>query len=267
MILLFNTIKAYTLRLFSIVLPQTRLADTNQRPPNKYKLDYIACAYEGLSVVEKNAKWGFVDLSGNLVIPLIYDDACSFSEGLAKVKKDEMTFIINTKGETVIAVPLDIEVLDDFKEGLMVVKKHDKLGFMDKTGHIIINFQYQNASSFREGLAVVVINDKRGFIDKTGHLVIPAQYDDSSKFFDGLASVKINDKWGVIDKQGQLVIPMIYDFISHFHHSETTDAQFNGEWIKIDKQGHQVADDLDDHHQGICHQKVNEILQKSHLEK
>ena len=39
---------------------------------------------------------------------------------------------------------------------------------------------------------------KRGFIDKTGHYVINPQFDGASSFSDGLAAVRIGDKWGYI---------------------------------------------------------------------
>ena len=41
---------------------------------------------EGLAAVKKDGKWGFIDLSGNLVIDTVYDSAGSFSEGLCAVQ-------------------------------------------------------------------------------------------------------------------------------------------------------------------------------------
>ncbi|MBK9634133.1 MAG: WG repeat-containing protein [Bacteroidetes bacterium] len=46
------------------------------------KYDYIGVFYEGLAVVRKYGKFGFVDNSGKEVIPLIYDDVIGFSEEL-----------------------------------------------------------------------------------------------------------------------------------------------------------------------------------------
>ena len=42
---------------------------------------------EGLAYHGKNGKYGFIDQSGNFVIPSIYDDASNFSEGFAAVKQ------------------------------------------------------------------------------------------------------------------------------------------------------------------------------------
>lgn len=255
--------KLICLITLSLLISQYSFANTCKRPPNKHHLDDIACSYDGLSVVDKKDKRGFVDLTGNIVVPIIYDDAYSFSNGVARVEKDNQTFFINTKGEMLFQVPNDIEVISDFKEELLIVKQNHKLGYMNKSGKMVIPFQYQNASDFREGFAVIVMNDKWGFINSQGKIVIPAQYDESTKFFDGLASVKVGDKWGVINTKGELVIPMIYDFIHLFKDSDITDAQFNGEWIKIDKQGNKVNMANKNFEKGIRHKKILEILNKA----
>ena len=44
---------------------------------------------DGYAAVEKNGKWGFVDVDGKLVIDCQYDDALSFSSGYAAVKQDD----------------------------------------------------------------------------------------------------------------------------------------------------------------------------------
>lgn len=55
------------------------------------------------------------------------------------------------------------------------------------------------------GLFPVYQNGKRGYIDKTGKIVINPQFDDARHFTEGLASVNIGDKWGYIDKAGKIV--------------------------------------------------------------
>ncbi|MBR5028815.1 MAG: WG repeat-containing protein [Bacteroidales bacterium] len=57
---------------------------------------------EGLARVKKNRKWGFIDKCGKVVVPLEYDDAYNFSEGLAVVWKGESRGYINKQGELVL---------------------------------------------------------------------------------------------------------------------------------------------------------------------
>lgn len=53
---------------------------------------------EGLGLVKVRGLWGYVDASGNLVIPPTVDNAQSFSEGLAAVKSDAFWGLIDQSG-------------------------------------------------------------------------------------------------------------------------------------------------------------------------
>lgn len=140
---------------------------------------------EGLIWAQKGDKVGFIDLSGNTVIPFVYEDASSFSEGLA-----------------------------------YVVKSH-KGGFIDKSNKIIIPFQYTawNDSEFSEGLAKMGVSlsghsnpDIYGFIDKTGKFIIKPQFENIvSDFKYGYSVVMYQGKYGAINKLGEFIIPNLYD--------------------------------------------------------
>ena len=53
-----------------------------------YNYDIVGKFHEGLAIVSKDSKWGFIDEKGNLVIPNIYDEAYDLIDGLAIVSKD-----------------------------------------------------------------------------------------------------------------------------------------------------------------------------------
>ena len=55
-----------------------------------------------MAAVKLNGKAGFINTKGKEVIPFVYDDADSFSEGLAPVKNNELWGFINKKNELVI---------------------------------------------------------------------------------------------------------------------------------------------------------------------
>ena len=105
---------------------------------------------------KENNKYGFkLKSSGEIVIPLKYDSAGSFSEGLA------------------------------------VVRLNGKWGYIDKTGKEIIPLKYDSAESFSKGLARVRLNGKWGYVDKTGKVVISAKYNNAWGFCEDLAMVEI----------------------------------------------------------------------------
>ena len=80
--------------------------------------------FEGLAMVTKDGKYGYINEEGEEVIPCKHNEAWDFSEGLAKVKKDGKWGYINKEGEEVI--PCKYDSVGDFSEGLAEVKKDGK---------------------------------------------------------------------------------------------------------------------------------------------
>ena len=167
-----------------------------------------------------------------------YDIVDDFREGLALVRLNDKYGFVDKTGKEVI--PLKYEYAYSFREGLALVKLNDKYGFVDKTGKEVIPLKYEDANSFIEGLARVQLKGKYGFVDKTGKEIFPPKYDWVSNFFhEGLAEVQLNGKCGFVDKTGKEVIPLKYENTSHFI-GGIAEVKFNGGWIKIDKQGNVV---------------------------
>lgn len=70
---------------------------------------------------EKDGKWGYADLDGNVVLEPQYDDAKSFSNGLASVNNGGSWQCINQKGEIVIDESFE-EIGDLSDSGILFVK-------------------------------------------------------------------------------------------------------------------------------------------------
>ena len=147
----------------------------------------------------KGDKWGYCDWNKKIVIPIQYDDAYVFSEGLAAVEINGKWGYIDKKGNMVI--PAVYDDVWDFREGLASVEINGKHGFIDTKGNMVIPAVYDDAYVFSEGLAAVEINGKWGFIDTKGNMAIPAMYELALDFSEGLACVEINGKFGCIDKR------------------------------------------------------------------
>jgi hypothetical protein len=69
--------------------------------PVVYGYDDIDCLSEGLARIERDGKYGFIDQTGKVVIPLKYDKADSFYNGVAGVldRSTGEAFYINRQGE------------------------------------------------------------------------------------------------------------------------------------------------------------------------
>jgi hypothetical protein len=173
-------------------------------PARKYKMipNYDSDTYggDGLIPVEQEGKFGYINIKGDLVIPFQYDNARSFSEGMAAVGKivDEDEYgspiyswgYINRKGELLI----DYQYKDafTFSEGMAEVTKGNMLQFIDKSGAVQFEFpqkektdesespylygSYVYHHGFKDGLAIVYVDDQVGWIDKKGEFIIPPYY-------------------------------------------------------------------------------------------
>ena len=60
-----------------------------------------------------------------------------------------------------------------FQNGLAIVEKHGKYGYIDTTGKLAIPCQYDKAWYFHNGMAIITKDGKYGFIDTTGKEVVP----------------------------------------------------------------------------------------------
>ena len=211
--------------------------------------ELVPCMYdgandfnEGMACVELKGKWGYVDRCGHLAIPCIYDQAYDFNDGLAKVchdpvsvdglpfgPSDSRTFFIDEHGTEVLS---DGKELDIFSEGLARIIRNEKTGFVDRCGREVIACKYDGATIFREGFSRVSeihllpeeeqtddmdYYTKEGFIDITGREITPCIYDDTGDFHDGMALVCRDGMYGYIDRTGREVIPIQYDWAHDFH--------------------------------------------------
>jgi len=118
--------------------------------------------------------YGYIDKSGNTAISPRFDWAASFSEGLARVKQQELLGYINQSGSYVIDPQYKFEQLGDFSEGLAAVKIDNRWGFIDKKGDIVIIPQFLDAENFNNGLARVMVDEEKelyAYINHSGEVV------------------------------------------------------------------------------------------------
>lgn len=68
---------------------------------------YVGKYKQGIAYYRNNGIFGFVNVIGEVILPLQYEGTKGFSEGLAPVKKGEKWGYINLKGELVIPYKFD----------------------------------------------------------------------------------------------------------------------------------------------------------------
>lgn len=183
-----------------------------------YIYDYASDFSEDLAIVCKSSKFGFIDRSGNIVIPCEYRNvnACGFSEGTCGVTKNgKKWFYIDKYGQRINGK--DYLATMPFKSGMASVHIADNTAiFVNKAGEQVIDAQFAYAESFHNGIAVAGILDTSrtklmyGFIDDTGRWISNSFYDkiyseaDKSPFDgNGFVMVRKGNRHGYINAQMQ----------------------------------------------------------------
>jgi len=170
-----------------------------------------------LSPSEQGQKWGYINESGNYVIPNEYGKTSFFVNGLAVVTKGGKTGVIDKNGKVVIPLEYqDKEIVVTENRDAFFLQKNGKWAYANAKGEIKTGYEFDEIFAPTENMAAVVRKGKYGFINENGELVIPCQYEGFLPFAEGIATVQKGGLCGCINKQGELVIDCQYQYIGAF---------------------------------------------------
>jgi len=167
-------------------------------PSSDFQCEYFSRQFffDGLAALERDRKWGYVNMQGEEVIPFIYEFASDFHNGLSIVGNGNEMAIINTYGEMVIPFG-----------------------------------EYHYINFLSDGLASVLVDsgrtDSRGFREltygvieiATGSEIVPPIYSEIIQRDDGFAAQyggRKDGRWGLLDEIGREIIPPMYTYLGVF---------------------------------------------------
>lgn len=159
--------------------------------------------------LERRGSYGFIDPSGQFIVPPQYRAAVDFSEGLAAVRSATEWGFIDSSGE--LRIPLEYSWVSSFHGGRACASRERRYGYLNPAGAVAVEFKYTKAFDYSEGLAAVRENERWGFIDPAGSWVIAPTFEDVSPFRGGLARTAHSGKFGYISATGDWVISARYD--------------------------------------------------------
>ena len=114
------------------------------------KFDSVGVFHDGLAVVKAAERYGYIDRSGAIVIPIQWMTAYDFSEGLAALRVDKKHFqFINTAG-TVVIKSKKYDSVGLFRNGVCRVVKGGKVKWIDTKGKELKDESKPGAASAKE---------------------------------------------------------------------------------------------------------------------
>jgi len=218
--------------------------------------------------VMKDDKMGFINNTGQLVVPLQYDavetsNLPSFSEGLIAFSQNRKWGYLNEKGEVVVAPKYDKAYA--FKDGYATVEMKEpgstfslsnKAGAIDKTGKEVIPPNYERpfitSTGLNDGMMAVRLPDsygknREGYVGVDGVEYFGKTYYLAGDYRLGLAPVK-EDKDGLvgfINKKGEYVIKPQFAYAYPFNEDGIAQVSFADKtWGMIDKNGKIIVSGL-----------------------
>lgn len=134
--------------------------------------------HNGLCAVEKDDKWGMIDINGKIVVPFIFSGfidnsgdeikALSYNE----TKERDEFMVIDAKGETLRILPDEYYQLSD---GMVIFADEVSgfSGYKNLEGKVVISPYFEYAFPFVKDVALVYLNGSVSLINKEGKIIVP----------------------------------------------------------------------------------------------
>ena len=189
--------------------------------------------------VQKEGKWGLIDLDGKELSDIIYDniDTLKGIENSIIVEKDGKKGLLNDKGSKIIDTEY-ADILnfgDDNKNGYITINSENKYGIISFSGEKILENQYEKIENiYGEKYFVIIENGKQILIDKQDNKILSDGYDEIKQIANsGIIFTKKN-KYGLMDFEGNTKIEAEYEDLKEIN-TDIFVAKKNGKIGIIDQ--------------------------------
>lgn len=246
---------------------------------------------EGRAVVKIDGKYRIVDKQGQYISDMEFDKTGKlYRNGFLWVCLNDLYGFINYSGD--IVIPIEYSSAKSFNLGLAPVKKNEKWGYVNASNEVLIDFQYDDAFAFSDisETAVIIQNHKQGVIDVKGSYILKPEYDEissnndiphlmsnylllkdglyglysyvnsvliypkykefeNSVVFNNLTAVAAteDDQWVIITKDlTEIKANSKIDYIRPFYDGNITEYSIDDYWGLIDNKGHLLTDAIYD---------------------
>lgn len=173
-------------------------------------------------------KYGLINREGYAVTDFVYDSATNQHEGLIAVSVNgQGAGWIDLEGN--VAIPLQYQSAGNFIDGISFAKLNDKFGLIDKHNNVIVDFQYDGIYNHLTDYVVGARQGTQwGAIDYSGNTVIPFDFNTSDEV--AVISREVYEPNGLIpltEKDVQRFKIRIQNLTRHFSIESTIP---NGYW-------------------------------------
>ncbi len=165
-------------------------------------------------LVKKNNKFGLIDIKNKVIIPIDHEFASILSledKTYLKVKKGDLFGLIDTKNELVFPIAYKKIIAD--KMGYLFLKKDDSYSIYDSDLQKTTSETFSNIRYLTNRKYMLESDSKQILLNTYDKSEKECKFEFSSSFKEGKIVVKNGNKFGIVDTNLVQVIPFIYDKI------------------------------------------------------
>ncbi|WP_312016711.1 WG repeat-containing protein [Bradyrhizobium sp. BR 10261] len=213
----------------------------------KPQFDRVNPFGNGFARVRKDGKTGFIDRDGQVVIPLVFDEAWPFAPGSDRTAARQARTVgaIDRTGAWIFQMEArGIRPAISSDGGMLYgwhFERREKWGLLDLDGHVLLDADFdQPVQRCADGHLVIVKGSQWLYFKSDGIPLQPPQ--DGQILGSGCASpppyvVKAGEKYGLMDGDGKQITPLEFDALVAVT-SEIWNAKRDGKWGRIGLDGH-----------------------------
>lgn len=169
--------------------------------------------------INKKFKRGFVDLKGNIKIPIIYDNVFYVEKQIISVIKDNKYGVLDTLNNVILPTKFDYISFDN---DLIIAQSKGTKSLYDFQGKQKSTLQFTEISNFTDNRAIVTFQNKSAsIIDNEGDIILNSIKNCSfESVLNGeiyLVKDNLNSKKGVVNSKGEFVIKCKYDELKYIN--------------------------------------------------
>ena len=170
--------------------------------------------------VEKDEKYGLIDLNGNEILSCVYDkiETIKGVENSILIQKDDLYGVVNASGN-IIVEPKYKEVsalTKDYSNGYIVKNAEDKFGIVKIDKSQVIDCKYSDIKHvYGNDTYIVKENDKWKFVKSNDDEGTEINYSNVVSINDDNFVVISNEKYGIIDEKQDEKVSPDYEYIEY----------------------------------------------------
>jgi len=171
---------------------------------------------------------GIIDTSGNIIVPAVYDRIRIQQDSLFIVDINGLQGLTGKNGEL---VPSEYDEIGQFKDGIAIVRKGHRSGYINAEGKLIVPLEYDLTFDAFNGLLLVKKGNKTGLLNADGKAILFPQYQ-LVRPYGSFVTVMKDGKTALYTRQGKMLLGFDYDFIEEIQDDSIVIVRLNNEcWL------------------------------------